>query len=257
MTQFNDQVVYITGGTRGIGRALAERFLGEGAKVAITGRSAAKAADLVDKHGATGRLLVIESDATSLQGINSSIDETESNFGPLDVCILNAGGVDKSAVVAEMTDEEWQHELDLNINHVFRGTRRALQTMIPRQSGRIIAVSSIEGKHAKPRVAGYTANKHAINGFIKAVAREVGPQGIAATAICPGLVATDMLFGSGGKNTGAGSIDAVIEMYTKEAAIKRMVTVEEIADLVVLLAGPSGMAFAGGTISVDGGHAFY
>ena len=257
MTLFADQVVYITGGTRGIGRALAERFLGEGAKVAITGRTAAKAADLVEMFGSTGRLRVIESDAKSLHGINSSIDETESAFGPLDICILNAGGVGESTVVSEMTDEEWQHELDLNLNHVFRGTRRALQTMIPRQSGRIIAVSSIEGKHAKPRVAGYTANKHAINGFIKAVAREVGPSGISATAICPGLVATDMLFNSGGKNTGAGNVEAVIEMYTKEAAIKRMVTVEEIADLVLLLAGPSGMAFAGGTISVDGGHAFY
>ena len=257
MSQFKDQVVYITGGTRGIGRALAERFLAEGAKVAITGRNAQKAADLLETHASSGRLKFIESDAKSLQGINSSIDETESAFGPLDVCILNAGGVAESAVVVEMTDEEWQHELDLNLNHVFRGTRRALQTMLPRQSGRIIAVSSIEGKHAKPRVAGYTANKHAINGFIKAVAREVGTQGVAATAICPGLVATDMLFGSGGKNTGAGSVDAVIQMYTQEAAIKRMVTVDEIADLVVLLAGPSGMAFAGGTISVDGGHAFY
>jgi len=257
MPQFNDQVVYITGGTRGIGRALAERFLTEGAKVAITGRTASKAADLIETFGTTGRLLVIESDAKLLADINSSVDETEKTFGPLDICILNAGGVDKSTVVAEMTDEEWQHELDLNINHVFRGTRRALQTMIPRQSGRIIAVSSIEGKHAKPRVAGYTANKHAINGFVKAVAREVGTSGISVASICPGLVATDMLFGSGGKNTGAGSVDAVIEMYTKEAAIKRMVTVEEIADLVLLLAGPSGMAFAGGTISVDGGHAFY
>jgi len=257
MADFKDQVVYITGGTRGIGRALAERFLAEGAKVAVTGRNAANAAGLVEAFGATGRLLVIESDAKSLEGINSSIDETEISFGPLDICILNAGGVRESTVVVDMSDEEWQHELDLNLNHVFRGTRRALRTMIPREYGRIIAVSSIEGKHAKPRVAGYTANKHAINGFIKAVAREVGPLGIAASAICPGLVGTDMLYQSGGKNTGAGSVDAVIEMYTKEAAIKRMVTVGEVADLVALLAGPSGMAFAGGTISVDGGHAFY
>lgn len=253
---FEGQVVYVTGGTRGIGRAIAERFLDLGASVAITGRDPSKADDL-RRRFPNEQLLIIPSDATLLADINESMTLTETTFGPIDICVLNAGGVQDSAPVVDMTDEEWEFEFNINIHHVFRGTRRALKTMIPRQSGRIIALSSIEGKHGKPRLSGYTANKHAINGFVKAAAREVGTQGIAITAVCPGLVMTDALMNSAGKNSGAGSLEGVIELYTQEAAIKRMVTLGEICDLVELLAGPSGMAFAGGTLSVDGGHAFY
>ncbi|MFM7093386.1 MAG: SDR family NAD(P)-dependent oxidoreductase [Actinomycetota bacterium] len=253
---FEGKVVYITGGTRGIGRALAEHFLRMGATVGITGREPSKADDLRSQFSPS-QLLIIRSDATILDEINNSMTEVEAAFGPIDICILNAGGVRDSAPVIDMTDDEWEFEFNINIHHVFRGTRRALQTMIPRQSGRIIAVSSIEGKHGKARLSGYTANKHAINGFVKAAAQEVGTQGIAITAICPGLVLTDALVNSAGKNSGAGSLEGVIELYTKEAAIKRMVTLDEICGLVELLAGPAGMAFAGGTISVDGGHAFY
>ena len=251
------QTALITGGTRGIGRAIAHSLLGAGANVAVSGRSAAKAEELVERWGETGRLLVIEGDVMSKDGMESMINQTESHFGPLDICVLNAGGVKNTAPIVEMTDEEWQYELDLNINHTFWGTRRALQTMLPRKSGRIICLSSVEGKHGKPRIAGYVANKHAINGFVKGVSREVGQEGVIVVALCPGIVVTDMLLNSAGKGLGLGGVDEVIKLYTQNSAIKRAVTLEEVGEFALFLCGPHGAAFAGGTVSLDGGEAYY
>ncbi len=257
MGRVEGQTALITGGTRGIGRAIAHALLREGANVAVSGRSAAKAEELLERWGTTGRLLVIEGDVMTKVGMESMIDRTEDRFGPLDICVLNAGGVNNSAPIVDMTDEEWQYELDLNLNHTFWGTRRALRTMLPRKSGRIICISSIEGKHGKPRIAGYTANKHAINGFVKAVSREVGPEGVTVVSLCPGIVVTDMLMNSAGKNLGLGGVDEVVKAYTQNTAIKRAVALDEVAEFALHLCGPFGAAFAGGTVSVDGGDAFY
>jgi 3-hydroxybutyrate dehydrogenase/3-oxoacyl-[acyl-carrier protein] reductase len=251
------QTALITGGTRGIGRAVAHSLLGAGAFVAVSGRDARKAEELTERWSATGRLLVIEGDVMSKDGMESMIDQTEAHFGPLDICVLNAGGVKNSAPIVDMTDEEWQYELDLNLNHTFWGTRRALRTMLPRKSGRIICLSSIEGKHGKPRIAGYTANKHAINGFVKAVSREVGPDGVIVLALCPGIVVTDMLLNSAGKNLGLGGVEEVVKMYTKNSALQRAVTLDEVGAFALHLCGPFGAAFAGGTVSLDAGEAFY
>lgn len=251
------QVALITGGTRGIGRAIAESLLDAGASVAITGRDARKADDLVDRWGATARFLVIEADMSTKVGVENSFDQTEAQFGPVNIAVLNAGGVNKSTPIAVMTDEEWEFELNVNLNHTFWGMRRALHSMLPQKSGRIIAVSSIEGKHGKANVAGYTANKHAINGLVKAAAREVGKEGIGIMAICPGIVHTDMLERGGGKALGLNSVEEVLELFTANTALKRAVTVDEIADFVLFLCGKSGLAFAGGTLSIDGGDAYY
>lgn len=251
------QVALITGGTRGIGRAIAESLLDAGASVAITGRDARKADDLVDRWGATARFLVIEADMSTKVGVENSFDQTEAQFGPVNIAVLNAGGVNKSTPIAVMTDEEWEFELNVNLNHTFWGMRRALHSMLPQKSGRIIAVSSIEGKHGKANVAGYTANKHAINGLVKAASREVGKEGIGIMAICPGIVHTDMLERGGGKALGLNSVEEVLELFTANTALKRAVTVDEIADFVLFLCGKSGLAFAGGTLSIDGGDAYY
>ncbi|NBN90034.1 MAG: SDR family oxidoreductase [Actinobacteria bacterium] len=251
------QTALITGGTRGIGRAIAHALLGAGAKVAVSGRNAAKAEELNERWAATGRLCVLEGDVMSKDGMESMIDATEKHFGPLDICVLNAGGVNNTAPIVEMTDEEWQYELDINLNHTFWGTRRALRTMLPRRSGRIICLSSVEGKHGKPRIAGYAANKHAINGFVKGVSREVGHEGVIVVSLCPGIVVTDALLEKAGKGLGLGGVDEVIQLYTQNSAIKRAVTLDEIGEFTLFLCGPHGAAFAGGTVSLDGGEAFY
>jgi NAD(P)-dependent dehydrogenase (short-subunit alcohol dehydrogenase family) len=251
------QVAFITGGTRGIGRAIAESLLHAGANVAITGRDERKADDLKQKWKLSNRLLIIEADMSTRIGVEESIDQTEAKFGLLNIAILNAGGVNNSTPIAVMSDEEWEFELNLNLNHTFWGMRRALQSMLPQKSGRIIAVSSIEGKHGKANVAGYTANKHGINGLVKAAAREVGKEGIGVMAICPGIVHTDMLERGGGKALGLNSVAEVLELFTANTALKRAVTVDEIADFVLFLCGSTGLAFAGGTLSIDGGDAYY
>ena len=111
--------------------------------------------------------------------------------------MFNAGGVANTGMVADFTDEEWQYELDFNINQCFWGTRRALKYMLPQQYGRIICMSSMYGKITTAGVGGYITNKHAIIGLAKAAAHEVGTQGITVNAICPGFVATDMFYETG------------------------------------------------------------
>ena len=98
-----------------------------------------------------------------------------------------------TAPVAQMTDEEWALEVDWNLNHVFWGMRRALQHMIPRESGRIIVTSSVEGKLGKPGIPGYATCKHAVNGLVKAAAHEVGTLGITVNALLPGIIETDIV----------------------------------------------------------------
>jgi 3-hydroxybutyrate dehydrogenase len=251
------KVAAITASTRSIGRAIAESFLAAGASVVINGRDPEKGDRALDEIGRSDRLSFVAGSATDRDVVEGLIDYSISRFGQLDILVLNAGGVGQSAPVVEMTDEEWQYELDLNLNHTFWGTRHALRHMIPRKSGRIIAISSVEGKHAKPNISGYTANKHAINGFIKSVAREVGVHGITVNAICPGLVITDMVHEKAGRAQGLGGVDELVEFYTAHTALKRPVTVEEIAAFAVFLASEAGGGFTGGTISLDGGDAFY
>ena len=125
--------------------------------------------------------------------VEGLIDFTIERYGQLDICCLNSGGVLQTAPVAQMTDEEWKLEIDWNLNHVFWGMRRALQHMIPRTSGRIIVTSSVEGKLGKPGIPGYATTKHAVNGLVKAAAREVGTLGITVNSILPGLIETDIV----------------------------------------------------------------
>ena len=130
-----------------------------------------------------------------------------------------------------MSDEEWQFEVDWNLNHVFWGMRRALQHMIPRQSGRIIVTSSVEGKLGKPGIPGYVACKHAVNGLVKAAAHEVGTIGITVNALLPGIIETDIVRETGPDSAvamGVGTYDKMIAMFTEESALKRPNTVEEV-----------------------------
>ena len=129
--------------------------------------------------------------------VEGLIDFTIDHFGQLDICCLNSGGVLQTAPVAQMSDEEWKLEVDWNLNHVFWGMRRALQHMIPRDSGRIIVTSSVEGKLGKPGIPGYAATKHAVNGLAKSAAQEVGTLGITVNCVLPGLIETDIVRDTG------------------------------------------------------------
>jgi 3-hydroxybutyrate dehydrogenase len=195
-------------------------------------------------------------DASKQEAVEGLIDFTIDHFGQLDICCLNSGGVMNTAPVAMMTDEEWQLEIDWNLNHVFWGMRRALQHMIPRESGRIIVTSSVEGKLGKPGLPGYVATKHAVNGLVKSTAREVGTLGITVNAVLPGLIETDILVATGPASAeamGVGSYEALLDMFAQESAIKRLNTVEEVGAVAVMLASDAARNITGNLFPIDGG----
>ena len=253
------KVAAITGGTRGIGRGIAEAFLAEGAKVAINGRSQEKGSQALKEINRPDETLFVAGDVKKQADVVRFIDETVAHFGQLDILVNNAGGATMFAPVAELPDEAWQDAIDWNLNSTFWGMRRALQLMIPRQSGRIINISSVEGKHGKPGIAGYVTTKHAINGLTKATAKEVGTMGITVNAICPGLIITDIVKESGEAAAAAmgKTFDEMVEQFASESAIKRQNTVEEVAAVAVLLASDVGAGITGAMLSVDGGTAAY
>ena len=256
MGKLEGKVACITGGTRSIGRGIAEAFLAEGASVVVNGRDDTKGQTCLDEMGAGDRAAFYGGDASKQATVEGLIDFTIERYGQLDICCLNSGGVLNTAPVAQMSDEEWTLEIDWNLNHVFWGMRRALNHMIPRQCGRIIVTSSVEGKLGKPGIAGYAATKHAVNGLVKAAAQEVGTLGITVNSILPGLIETDIVRETGPDSAVAMGLEnyaAMIDMFAQESAIKRPNTVEEVAAVAVLLASDAARNMTGNLFPVDGG----
>ncbi|MEX0847260.1 MAG: SDR family NAD(P)-dependent oxidoreductase [Ilumatobacteraceae bacterium] len=250
------KVACITGGTRSIGRAMADAFLAEGASVVVNGRDAAKGQQCLTEMNGGDRAAFFAGDASKQSTVEGLIDFTIEKYGKLDICCLNSGGVLNTAPVAAMTDEEWLLEIDWNLNHVFWGMRRALQHMIPREAGRIIVTSSVEGKLGKPGIPGYATTKHAVNGLVKAAAQEVGTLGITVNSILPGIIETDIVRETGPDSAiamGVGTYDALIDMFCQESSIKRPNKVEEVAAVAVMLASDAARNITGCMFPVDGG----
>jgi 3-hydroxybutyrate dehydrogenase len=260
MGKLDGKVACITGGTRSIGRAMAEVFLAEGAKVVVNGRDGAKGASAVAEMGGGENVTFFPGDASEQATVEGLIDFTVERYGHLDICCLNSGGVKNTAPVAIMTDEEWNLEINWNLNHVFWGMRKSLQHMLPRGAGRILVTSSVEGKLGKPGIAGYVATKHAVNGLVKAAAHETGTTGITINAILPGLIETDIVRDTGpdsAKAMGLEGYDAMIKMFTEDSAIKRPNRVEEVAAVALLLASDAAKNITGCMFPVDGGSMPY
>jgi NAD(P)-dependent dehydrogenase (short-subunit alcohol dehydrogenase family) len=256
MGKLDGKVACVTGGTRSIGRGIAEALLAEGASVVVNGRDQAKGEMALKEMDAGSRVAFYAGDARQQSAVEGLIDFTVDKFGHLDICCLNSGGVDATAPIAAMTDEEWALEMDWNINHVFWGMRRALQHMIPRQSGRIIVTSSVEGKLGKAGLAGYVAGKHAVNGLVKTAAKEVGTLGITVNALLPGIIETDIVRSTGPASAvamGLHSYDAMIQLFCNESSIKRPNRVEEVGAAAVMLACDEARNMTGCLFPVDGG----
>jgi 3-hydroxybutyrate dehydrogenase len=258
--QLNGKTAVITASTRSIGRAIADAYVAHGANVVVSGRDPAKGQRCLDEMGAGAQAIFVACDATKREEVEALVDTAIAHYGQLDILVLNAGGVGQTAGVMDMTDEEWQYELDLNLNHTFWGMRRALPHMVARGTGRVIAISSVEGKLGKPGIPGYVANKHAINGLVKSAAHEVGTTGVTVNAICPGIVLTDMFYESGPetiKVMGLPDLDALAALFAADSAIKRPNTVEEVAAAAVMLASDRAAGMTGCLFPVDGGSAQY
>ena len=253
------KVAAITGGTAGIGRGIAEAYLAEGARVALMARNADKAKAALDEIGAGHRAVFFAGDAMAQADVEGFVDRTIEHFGSLDILVNNAGGAGDLQPLHLLSDETFDQAMKWNVYATFWACRRALPPMLEAGEGRIVNISSMEGKHGKPVLAAYSAAKHAVNGLTKSLAREVGAAGVTVNAICPGLVITDIIRDNGPATAKAMGMefDEMIESFAQEAAIKRPNTVEEIAAMAVLLASKEGAGITGATLSVDGGTAQY
>ena len=215
------RVAAITGGTRGIGRGIAEAFLAEGAKVVINGKTPDKGVEALAQMGAGENAHFIAGDVKLQADVNALIDGTVERYGKIDILVNNAGGSGGFAPVGQMSDEAWLECLDWCLNATFYGTRRALQKMEGSGWGRIINISSVEGRHAnKAMVSHYITNKHAINGLTRAVAFEYGAAGITCNAICPGAIETDIMKTAGPQAAAAmgTTYEAFLDSYAQAIA---------------------------------------
>ncbi|MBK79808.1 MAG: 3-oxoacyl-ACP reductase [Gammaproteobacteria bacterium] len=257
--QLEGRVAAITGGTAGIGLGIAEVFLDAGARVALMARNEARGREVASRLGSEDRVLFVAGDATVQRDVEGFVDAAAGGLGAVDILVNNAGGASDLQPLVQVTDEEWDHVLKWNLYSTFWATRRALPGMVERGWGRVINVSSVEGKHGKPVFTAYTAAKHAINGLTKSVAREVGAAGVTVNAICPGLVITDIIRRNGPATAQAMGMtfDEMVDAFAKDSALERPVTVEEVAALALLLASDVGGGITGALLSVDGGTAQY
>ncbi|MDP6828470.1 MAG: SDR family oxidoreductase [Pseudomonadales bacterium] len=252
------QVAVITGSTRGIGRAIAEALLAKGASVVVNGRSREKGARAVEEMAGGDRVLFVAGDVTCQEDVENVVSAAIERYGKVDILVNNAGGSSGFALVADLSDEAWQQAAAWILHSAFWATRAALKDMAKRGYGRIINISSVEGRQANKATAShYITFKHALNGFTKAVAFEYGATGITCNAISPGGVETDLMTETGPAAAESAGItyEQFKDNYAQETAIKRLNTVEEVAAVALLLVSPEGGGFTGANLPVDGGTA--
>ena len=255
------KIAFITGGGRGIGRAVAFAFAREGAGVAVVARTAAEvervAAAVEAECGVqTMHATCDVSDADEVERAFALVAEA---FGRHPDILVNNAGIAESAPVTKTDDAHWRRHLAVNLDGTFYCTRAALPAMIERGWGRIINVASIAGKTGAPYIAAYAASKHGVLGLTRSVALEVAAKGVTVNAICPGYVDTDMtthaveqIEAKTGR-TAADALDAIKRMSPQN----RLVTPEEVAALALLLASEDGRGITGQAINVDGGSVLF
>ncbi len=229
------RVALVTGGGRGIGRAIAEAFAEEGLAIAVAARTASQVeetAAAIRRHGS--RALALTLDVTDADAIARVVAEVTTSLGPVDVLVNNAG-VAEAAPLARTDLALWQRHLGVNVTGPFLLTRQVLPGMLERGWGRVINVASLAGLLGAPYVSAYTASKHALVGLTRALAAEVGAKGVTVNAICPGYVATDMVW-NGARNivakTGR-SFDEAVEAMAKTNAGGRLIEPGEVAAVAV------------------------
>lgn len=246
--RLRDKVALITGGSLGIGQAIACRFAEEGAKVAISGRGRValeETAEMIRSKG--GDVLIIEADVQYKDQVDQMVDKVLQQWSRIDVLVNNAG-ICQPTPFLEISESEWDRHMNINLKGTFLTAQRVAQEMIERKvNGSIINVSSVNGISAEADQAHYNATKGGMNLLTMSIAVELGQLGIRANALCPGFIDTRL-------TRPLINNDAAIAEYVKTIPMNRVGTPEEVADTAVFLASDDSRYMTGHCLVVDGGQ---
>jgi NAD(P)-dependent dehydrogenase (short-subunit alcohol dehydrogenase family) len=255
MAELTGRVALITGGGRGIGRAVALSLAAVGADVAVAARSADELEETVAAIRATGRRgEAIVCDVAERPQVDAMVARVKTALGdPL--ILVNNAGIAASAKLTDTTDEVWDRMLRVNATGAFYCTRAVLPMMLAAKWGRVVNMASVAAKAGAPYIAAYTASKHALLGMTRAVAAEVASRGITVNAVCPGYVDTEMTDASTAnisKRTGRSEPEArkILEGFSPQG---RLMTAEEVAALATFLCTEAARGVNGQGIVLDGG----
>ena len=234
----------VTGGTRGIGAAVAALLAEHGAAVVVSGRDAARlqhAVQELEERGASVHGVV--ADAAKREDADRLVEAAKERYGRLDLLVNNAG-ITRDGLLIRMKDDDWDRVMEVNLRGAFLMTRAAAKLMVRQRSGRIINIASTAGAMGSPGQANYSAAKAGLIGFTKATARELAHWGVLVNAVAPGLIETDM----------AAAIPAAArEALLEQVPLKRIGSAREVAEMVGFLAGDGAAYVTGQVFHVNGG----
>jgi 3-oxoacyl-[acyl-carrier protein] reductase len=233
MSEASGRVVLITGGSRGIGLATAQRFAALGDRVAVTYNSSPPPEGF----------FAVKCDVTSSADVDDAFKAVEQHYGPVEILVSNAG-MTKDMLLLRMSEDDFTEVIDANLTAAYRVAKRAAQGMLKARKGRIIFVSSVVGLLGSAGQANYSASKSGLVGLARSIARELGSRSITANVVAPGPVATDML---------AALSEDRREALTAAVPLGRLASPEEIAGTIAFLASADAAFITGAIIPVDGG----
>ena len=247
MGDFSGKSAIVTGGSRGIGRAITKELVARGANVAFTFSRNQEMADqlVAELQGGEGRAVAVQADAADAQAAANLVKQVKSEFGSVDFLVNNAG-ITRDKLIMMMSEDDWDAVLDTNLKGVFNITKPAVSVMVRQRKGAILNISSISGVTGMPGQTNYSASKAGLIGFTKALAKEVARRNVTVNALALGLIETDMT---------TVLADEYKQKSLEQIPLGRFGSVEEVARIAVFLLSEDARYITGQVIQVDGGLA--